>query len=68
MARKKAKKKDHKAHALKEEATDELLALQAIYEDFDLHDDRMGFTLRIVPHPGEAQENWVSITLAFRQV
>eukprot|EP00884_Botryococcus_braunii_P014774 jgi/Botrbrau1/23298/Bobra.0102s0039.1 len=66
MARKKAKKKDHKAHSLKEEATDELLALQAIYEDFELHDDGMGFTLRIVPHPGEAQENWVSIKLAFR--
>lgn len=67
MARKKTTKKDHKPRTLKEEASDELLALQAIYEAFDLHDDGLGFTLRIVPHPGEAQENWVSVTVVFRR-
>jgi translation initiation factor 2-alpha kinase 4 len=66
MARKRAKKKKSKDHVLKEEAADELLALEAIFEEFDLHDDGMGFNLRIVPHPGEAEANWVSADLVFR--
>lgn len=57
--------------AAQEEAREELLALEAIFGD-DLspaHDGRaLGFALRVVPHPGEAAANYVSLTLVVRWV
>jgi hypothetical protein len=59
----KQKKKGKKGRAAaaaeltREEAREELLALEAIFgEDITLHEDgaALGFTLRVVPHPGEA--------------
>lgn len=50
--------------AAKEAAADELIALKAIFEeDLVLHNNEHGFTLRVVPHPGEAQVNYVSVEL-----
>lgn len=55
--------------ALQEEAREELLALEAIFGD-DLspaQDGRgLGFALRVLPHPGEAAANYVSLTLVVR--
>lgn len=58
MGKKKQKKKGRAAAAAeltREEAHEELVALEAIYgEDIALHEDgsSLGFTLRVVPHPG----------------
>ena len=49
-----------------EEAAEELAALQAIYESIELDDDRHGFSLRVLPHPAELQENLVSTVLSVR--
>lgn len=52
-----------------EEAKEELLALTAIFgEDIEVHEghDSLGFTLQVVPHPGEAEANYVSVTLVVR--
>lgn len=50
-----------------EEANEELLALEAIYaEDLTVDDDRHGFSLRVLPHPAELQQNLVSTVLAIR--
>ena len=50
--------------AAKEAAADELVALKAIFEEeLVLHDNAQGFTLRVVPHPGAAQVNYVSVEL-----
>ena len=67
----KKKKKGQRRRAIKdlsqEEAREELLALQYIFgEDLVVHEDRLGFTLSIVPHPGEAQANHVAVTLVAR--
>ncbi|KAL6780346.1 hypothetical protein ACKKBF_B13520 [Auxenochlorella protothecoides x Auxenochlorella symbiontica] len=46
------------------DVAEELLALQAIYgEDLVPHADSMGFSLVIVPHPGQAAVNTVSLRL-----
>lgn len=51
----------------REEVRDELLALEAIYgEDFEARGDGSGFSLRVVPHPGEAEANHVSVKLVVR--
>lgn len=51
------------------EAQEELAALEAIYvNEFTLDDTGMGFSLKVLPHPGEAEANFISITLSVRQV
>lgn len=51
------------------EAAEELLALEAIYgEELSVLPDRSGFSLLIVPHPGEAEANHVSVRVTVRQV
>ena len=46
---------------------DELLALEAIYsEAVAVREDQGGFTMTVVPHPGEAEENYVSVQLIVR--
>lgn len=51
------------------DVAEELLALQAIYgEDLVPHADSMGFSLVIVPHPGQAAVNTVSLRLIVRRV
>ena len=53
----------------REEVRDELLALQAIYgDDLILLDNNEGFTLHVVPHPGEAETNYVSLNLEIRYI
>lgn len=50
-----------------EEAKDEMLALQSIYDnDFSPSDDEWGFTITIVPHPGEAASNHCSVDMEVR--
>lgn len=50
-----------------EDAAEELAALEAIYgDDIQIDDDRHGFSLRVLPHPAELQENLVSTVLAVR--
>ncbi|PSC69649.1 putative serine threonine-kinase GCN2 isoform B [Micractinium conductrix] len=54
------------AELTREEAREELLALEAIFgEDIALQQDgaALGFKLRVVPHPGEAEANYVAVTL-----
>lgn len=72
MGKKKQKKKGRAAAAAEltqEEAREELLALEAIFgEDIALREDGpgsagLGFTLRVVPHPGEAAANYAEVTL-----
>ncbi|KIZ01806.1 putative serine/threonine-protein kinase GCN2 [Monoraphidium neglectum] len=68
------KKKKKKAAAVggpppevKQEIAEEILALEAIYgEDFQLDADGVGFALRVVPHPGDAQAGFTSVTLHVR--
>ncbi len=42
---------------------DELMALSAIYAEdaFRMHEDGQGFALLVVPSPGNAEENYVSV-------
>ena len=64
-----AKKRAAAAAALnEEEIREELLALEAIFgEDLAVHDGAgLGFSLHVVPHPGEAAANHVSLTLVVR--
>ncbi len=50
-----------------EEAQEELTALEAIYaEELTVDDDRHGFSLRVLPHPAELQQNLVSTVLSIR--
>lgn len=50
-----------------EEAREEVLALSAIFgEALEVRDDEGGFTLRVVPHPGEAMANHVAVQLIVR--
>lgn len=63
------KKKRSKARTTTdfEEATDEMLALQSIYEkEFTSTEHGNGFTISIVPHPGEFELNRCSIDLEVR--
>ena len=49
------------------QAAEELAALEAIYrDDIQIDDDRHGFSLRVLPHPAELQENLVSTVLCVR--
>lgn len=55
------------AEMSQEEAREELLALEAIFgEDLAVHEGSLGFSLRVVPHPGEAAANHVSLMLVVR--
>ena len=46
---------------------EEILALESIYaEEFAVDHDRQGFTCRIVPHPGDMEENFTSAELHVR--
>jgi hypothetical protein len=66
MAKKK-KKKSSPGHAVKQDIAEEILALDAIYaSDFALHDDGLGFSLLVVPHPGYGGENHCSVELHVR--
>ena len=51
----------------REEVHDELLVLTAIFgEDLQIHESNAAFTLHVVPHPGEAETNYVSLKLDIR--
>ena len=66
MGRKKKQRRPPHAEG-HEEAAEELAALEAIYgDDIQIDDDRHGFSLRILPHPAELQENLVSTVLTIR--
>lgn len=69
MAQKKKKKSKNKSVGalLKQEIAEEILALEAIYaEDFVLHEDGLGFYLKVTPHPGALEANFVSVELHIR--
>jgi hypothetical protein len=73
MANKKKKKKQQHSSssraAVKQEIAEEILALEAIYEDdFSLHEDGIGFQLHVVPHPGYHSDNHCSVELHVRSV
>ena len=43
--------------------------MEAIYgDDIQIDDDRHGFSLRVLPHPAELQENLVSSVLCVRSI
>lgn len=67
---KKAKKRTIQTEEFdREEVHDELLVLTAIFgEDLQIHESNEAFTLHVVPHPGEAETNYVSIKLDIRYV
>jgi hypothetical protein len=67
MGRKKKQRRPPNTEGHKE-AAEELAALEAIYGGDDIHidDDRHGFSLRVLPHPAELQENLVSTVLSVR--
>ncbi len=61
------KKKAAALELSQEEAREELLALEAIYgEDLAVHEEGLGFSLHVTPHPGEAAANHVSCQLSVR--
>ena len=63
------KKKRNKAKAATdfEEAMDEMLALQSIYEqEFTPAEHGNGFNILIVPHPGDSDLNKCSIEMEIR--
>lgn len=63
------KKKRSKARlqAENEAAKDELLALGSIFaDDFRAHEDGHGFSLSVVPHPGEAAASFIAVELDIR--
>lgn len=66
---KKSKKRVvHEENFDRAEVHDELLALTAIFgEDLEVEGNE-AFKLHVVPHPGEAETNYVSITLEIRCV
>jgi hypothetical protein len=50
-----------------EGAQEELIALSAIYgEELQPDSDCLGFSLKILPHPSDAEPNYCSVTLVFR--
>lgn len=69
----KAKRKKKKAakaidEATRQEIAEEILALAAIYDSaFKLHEDQLGFSLRVVPYTSE-QDNYTSVELNIRWV
>ena len=67
-AKKKSKKAGAESDEFLAEAKEEMVALEAIFdEEFEAHEDGGGFNLTIVPHPGEAESNFVSVQLVVRQ-
>lgn len=63
----KERRKADAAQQIKQEIAEELLAIEAIYaEDFQLHADGVGFTLHIVPHPGDLHANYCFVDLDVR--
>ncbi|KAK9906778.1 hypothetical protein WJX75_007809 [Coccomyxa subellipsoidea] len=79
MARKKkkgSKQNTSREAALSRAAQEELVALQAIFsnpdgdaeeeEPFKIDEDEQGFSLRVVPHPGDAEANFVWADLGIR--
>jgi translation initiation factor 2-alpha kinase 4 len=74
MAKKKKKRKapgkqrqPQSAFAIREEVEEEIIALAAIYgEEFQLDEDNHGFRVKIVPHPGDAEANYVELQLHIR--
>ena len=71
MKPKKAKKSKKRAaageHFDRAEVEDELTALQAIFgDDLTMEESRDAFTLLVVPHPGDAEANYVSIKLEMK--
>jgi|LakMenEpi03Aug12_release.lakeMendotaPanAssembly.Ray.scaffolds.fasta_scaffold2195358_1 hypothetical protein len=64
---KKAKKRVPQEEFDRSEVHDELLALTAIFgEDLQVEEGNEAFKLKVVPHPGEAETNYVSIKLEIR--
>lgn len=65
---KKGKKRvPHEEDFDRAEVHDELLALTAIFgEDLQVEEGNEAFKLHVVPHPGEAETNYVSIELEIR--
>lgn len=50
-----------------QEANDELLALESIFaQEFSRHADGHGFSLTVLPHPGDAEINFISVDLEVR--
>ena len=60
QAKKKAQPEPDETHS-----ADELLAIEAIWPECQAHEDRHGFSLRVVPHLGEA--NHCAVSLNIRQ-
>lgn len=68
MGKKKKKGKSRAANDY-EEAKEEVLALQSIYdEDLSPFEDGNGFSMVIKPHPGDAASNNCSISLQVRYI
>jgi hypothetical protein len=65
MKKKRGKKRQEQGEAVSsEEQRDELLALSLIYcEDLSAEEDGSGFSLVVLPHPGEAETNHVRVRL-----
>jgi hypothetical protein len=62
MGKKKKKNSDQNT-----EMEEELQALSSIYdEEFRIDEDRHGFMLRVVPHPGDVDDNWSAVYLHVR--
>lgn len=71
MGNKKKKKSKQKKDAREQlenaESREELLVLQAIFaEAMEVRPDESGFSIRVVPHPGEAAANHVAVQLIVR--
>ena len=71
MGKKKKRPRKNQAEGFAE-ANEELLALSAIYGGsasngmLTVHDDNRGWTMRVVPHPGDFEANHVSVELFVR--
>ena len=69
MAKKKkskAKKGTTAGPSTEAPAEEELTAIEAIFPETEAHEDRHGFSLRVLPHYDEAETNHVSIVLKIR--
>lgn len=65
--KKKKKKKTGNFASENPDVEEELIALDSIYGDsFEFDEDRHGFTVLIVPHPGEMEENHCTAELHVR--
>jgi hypothetical protein len=53
--------------AIPTEVEEEFVAIESIFDSaFTLHEDKLGFTLDIVPELGSPEDNYVSVELIFR--